>query len=149
MDYILRSGDLENNLNIAQLQRKFNLVFLEYKPRHTYFFSSDIHYSFPINRAGIIALLTFRKSSGIIRKDGEYKKDDSEHLWHLRSGYLGSDALKHLIQMVRGVKINGIKRIKCEHCVQAHITQKRNYRESDHLSLCPFYRIIWDHFEYE
>ena len=38
-------------------------------------------------------------------------------IWHHRLGHLGPDALKHLVNEAKGIKIKGVSTHKCSHCV--------------------------------
>lgn len=144
LDCSLRYGTLEKSVVLKHLERRHNLVFLEYKPLSTY---TSVHSVIPMSDAGIIAstLLApaWRRSAQPLPT-----REDSEQLWHLRSGHLGPDALRALVWAARGVRINGTQRIKCEHCATAHATQVISRRASEDRARRPFWRISWDLFDF-
>ncbi|KAM3509956.1 hypothetical protein MY10362_000299 [Beauveria mimosiformis] len=72
---------------------------------------------------------------------------DEEAKWHLRSGHLGEQALKHLAR-VRNAEINGTKRLKCEVCARVYAKQVISRRPSERPSPRPFWRLSWDLMQY-
>lgn len=144
LDCTLRYGALDKSVVVKQLVRRHNLVFLEYKPLSTY--TSD-QMVIPTSDAGIVThtmlAATWKKSAQPLPT-----REDSEHLWHLRSGHLGPEALKAMVWAVRGVKINGTQRVKCEHCAMAHASRVISRRVSEDRSPRPFWRINWDLFDF-
>lgn len=143
LDSSLRFGTLEKNVILAQLERHHNLIFIGYKPLSTY---SGV----PSSNAGILLLpVTIPKYSKLrYSRTQKQEREDSEHLWHLRSGHLGPDALKALVFRARGVLINGTRRIRCSDCATAHARQVISRRASEHVSKRPFWRISWDLFDF-
>ncbi len=49
-------------------------------------------------------------------------REDSEALWHARSGYLAVEALQTLVYNVKGVWIKGTAQVKCTRCAQTHVS---------------------------
>lgn len=144
LDCSLRYGPLERSVVVKQLERRHNLVFIEYKPLSTYSSRQNV---ILVSDAG---LLPSTLLAPIWRRSAQPlpTREDSEQLWHLRSGHLGPDALRALVWAARGVRINGTTRIRCEHCARAHATQVVSRRASEDRAPRPFWRISWDLFDF-
>ena len=128
LDSSLRVGyieDLNRSVVCATLKRAHNLTFFEYKP---------LPYYPPILNA-----VTKRSHES-------YPRRSTEHLWHARSGHLGAEALRALVQKARGVQINGTLRRDCEVCATTHAEQVISRRKREKPAR-PFWRIGWDLFD--
>lgn len=75
-------------------------------------------------------------------------REDTEELWHARAGHLSSEATEQLVWSAKGVRINGIRRRDCESCALAHAEKVVSRRTSPTRSTRPFWRILWDLFDY-
>jgi hypothetical protein len=75
-------------------------------------------------------------------------RKDEEYIWHLRSGHLGEQALRHLAKNTRGAQISGTKRIKCEVCAQVYAKKVVSRRPPRMPAQRPFWRISWDVMHY-
>ena len=139
-DCTLKYGEPSNSVVIKKLERRFQLVFVEYKRLSSY---SPAPHSVTLICATLRSL-PFRRSS-----DSPRPREDSEHLWHARAGHLGQDALRALVFQARGVRINGTRRIECEHCSTAHAKQIISRRASERISPRPFWRVTWDLFDFK
>lgn len=172
LDTTLRYGTLADNVVLAKLERRHNLVFLEYKPLTTY--PSD---ALIFSAAGIMLLPVtvpsthkshsevrhrMSKDSGVrfkshvkarrarVRhsKAPRPEREDSEHSWHLRTGCHGADSVRAGVFRAVGVRINGTKRIDCSHCATTHSTRVVSRRTSERRSRRPFWRVSWDIFTF-
>jgi len=134
---------MDNSVVLAQLQRKENLVFLQYKPLSSYSFSKEL----PISLASIVNLAPVltpqEEDEGVPIQLGKVRSDSAE-LWHARTGHLGPDALRALVWSARGVSIKGPTRVKCEVCAMAHAGKEISRAKSENFSPRPF----WDLFDY-
>ncbi|KAL9561819.1 hypothetical protein ACKAV7_014081 [Fusarium commune] len=156
-DCSLRWGSPQESVVLIQLQRKYNVLVLQFKPVSAYS---------PIDRPmleGVIPIsnevVLWRDSASVMQffasrawrssRDTRKPRDDHESLWHLRAGHLGKEALQKLVKHARNVRINGIARINCETCARTYATQVISRRPSDERSPRPFWRIHWDLQEYE
>jgi hypothetical protein len=78
---------------LMQLEYRFNLVFLKYKPLSTY---SNIPLEIPTSTGGILIFPIFEYSiRARYKRLREYLKprSDSEEKWHARAGHLAYKAL--------------------------------------------------------
>ncbi|TXB98079.1 hypothetical protein FocTR4_00017044 [Fusarium oxysporum f. sp. cubense] len=156
-DCSLRWGNPQESVVLIQLQRKYNVLILQFKPISAYS---------PIDRPmleGVIPIsnevVLWRDSASVMQffaarawrssRDTRKPRDDGEALWHLRAGHLGKEALQKLVKHARNVRITGIARINCETCARTYATQVISRRPSDERSPRPFWRIHWDLQEYE
>ena len=90
---------------LRKLTRKYNLVFIEFKPLLTY---SSILSDIPTSARGILMFLTLeRLVRKRFRRAHDYLKprSDLEEVWHVRAGHLGLKALRALVHSARNVKI--------------------------------------------
>lgn len=128
LDSSLRVGyidDLNGSVVCATLKRAHNLTFLEYKPLSYY--------------PPLLNVVTKRSYTS-------YPRSSEEHLWHSRSGHLGQEALRALVQKARGVRISGTLRKDCEVCAITHTEQVISRRKREKPAR-PFWRIGWDLFD--
>lgn len=147
-DCSLRQGEVELSLVVKSLERRSNLVFFEYKQLSSYPSSLPV---IPVSACEMIMANSDRRNHVKVfqrSREAQLPRTDSANLWHLRSGHLGQEALEQLVWSVRNVKIEGIKRAKCEHCAQAHASQVISRRASERKSMRPFWRIQWDLFDF-
>jgi hypothetical protein len=148
LDCSLRFGTERNSVTLMELTRKYNLVFIEFKPLSTYL---SVPSSIPTSAAGILMYPTMKRS---VRRGFQRSRDylkprtDSEELWHLRAGHLGQKCLRALVYTARNVKIEGISRIQCEHCAITHAKQVISRRPVERKSPRPFWRVFWDLFDF-
>jgi hypothetical protein len=122
-DLTIRLGTKEENIVLMQLERKFNLVFLQYKPMSTY---STAPFEIPTSAGGVLMFPTLERSIRTrYKRSREYLKprSDSEEKWHARAGHLAHEALQKLVDHARNVKIHGPTRLTCEYCAQAYARQ--------------------------
>jgi hypothetical protein len=147
-DCSLRSGMIDNNVEVLKLTRNAGVVFIEYKRFSSY---ASITSAIPQSPAGI---LIYPTQSRTIRsryrpsRDHAKPRTDSADIWHARAGHLGPKALQALVHSARNVKINGISRAQCESCSVAHAAQVISHRSPERKSPRPFFRIHWDLFDY-
>ncbi|KAI1523025.1 rve domain containing protein, partial [Pyrenophora tritici-repentis] len=126
-DWTIRSGDMEHSIILRKLHVAHNLVFIEYKP-----------FRYP----SVPPLVNS------VRRSAQPKlRSDDEFLWHQRSGHLGQKALQALAQAAQNVRIEGTRRLECEHCATTHATQVISRRPRER-SPRPFYRVSWDLFDF-
>ena len=138
LDCSLRFGTKRNSVTLIELTRKYNLVFIEFKPLSTYL---SVPSSIPTSAAGILMYLTIKRSvrRGFQRSCDYLKpRTDSEELWHLRAGHLGQKCLRALVYTAWNIKIEGISRIQCEHCAITHAKQVIFRRPVKRKSPCLF-----------
>ena len=164
LDCTLRVGTLQNNVLIAQLARKHNLAFLEYKELSScskvppmqvnafpnYVSEAGLPFEIPSNTFPWMfpTLDNNKKQSFRTTRDYLQPRSDSDHIWHQRAGHLGPEALRKLVEHARNVKIQGVSRLKCEHCAITHAQQVISRRAPERKSPRPFWRIQWDLFDY-
>lgn len=151
LDCSLRKGDLNKSVKVKQLQRALNLVFFEYNPRSLCF---EFPRCVPVSPAGIVELGKEMTKLPLLLASSRRSarplppREGTSEVWHLRAGHLGADAMEHLEANGRMVKIKGIPRIKCEKCSTTHASQVVSRRTSEGSSQRPFWRILWDLFEF-
>ena len=144
----LRYGDEGSSVEVAKLTRKHNLIFIELKSLSTYLSILSV---IPTSAAGILMSPTMKRS---IRHSFRRSRDclkprrDSEELWHARAGHLGRKALRALVHAARNVEIEGISRIECEHCSKAYGKSVVSRRAPERRSPRPFWRVLWDLFDF-
>ena len=146
-DETLRYGAEGNHVVFMNLKRMYNLTVAEYK-------SVDRSY-FYLPRANTFVLAAMQSSKGQPRRQRRTNRDpkpprcDTAELWHLRAGHLGPEALEHLVENARNVKIKGIPRSKCTACGVATAHHVVSRRPSDNRSTTPYYRVCLDLFEHD
>lgn len=133
LDGTLRCGTLGNNIVLAKLVNNFNLSFLEYKTDSSYFDTPNMIKKIPV---GIMVLPVINDgiTTGIPRvfrpsQDAHPARVDTEDLWLLRAGHLGSEALCAMTYRARGIRLEGTPRLMCEFCVQLYAKQVISKRE--------------------
>lgn len=145
-DCTLRTGELENSVLLQQLERKGNLVFLEYKPLYT-----SCHASQSISRstAGTVRSFAAMRRAAADEKPNErvITRIDTGEMWHARAGHLGPEALEKLVRMAKGVSIKGPSHLECEVCAKT-LAKRIISRRPTERAARPFYRILWDVFIY-
>lgn len=129
LDATLRVGTLEQSVVLATLVRKHNLTFFEYKPLTLY--------------PTVMSVISNHQT---LRSWSTHPREDSEDVWHARSGHLGPVALRALVKHARNVRIKGTARLKCEHCATTHAKQAISRRPRER-SPRPYWRISWDLFD--
>ena len=140
-DNSLYTGDHKAPTLLSKLETRHNLLILEYKPLLS---CSIVPSSFALLHSGDRPYRKhFRRS-----RDEALPRSDSEELWHLRAGHLGPAALRALVRNARNVEIKGIARINCEYCARAYATQVISRTPSERSSKRPFWRVLWDLFDY-
>lgn len=147
-DGTLRVGDEHESEIMLYTKRIHNIVFLEYKPLSTY---SNALFKIPTSAKGVLIYPTLeRKVRESYRRSRRYlqPRSDDEERWHARAGHLGSQALQKLVSHARNVRIAGPSRVTCEHCAQAYARQVVSRRAPERQSPRPFWRILWDLFDY-
>ncbi|KAG5970548.1 hypothetical protein E4U56_007607 [Claviceps arundinis] len=87
------------SLILAQLVRKFNIIFLQYNPVSTCYQFGP----WPVN------MINAHSEPAYIRDRiqhiyAQHPRTDTEELWHLRSSHLGKEALRRLVKHARGLK---------------------------------------------
>lgn len=155
-DCSLRYGDMGNSVTLAKLTRRHNLVFLEYKPLSQYsdrslvVLSHQVPEVIPVSAAGLIAAGSYTRAFFKPTVDPPKPRADTARLWHLRTGHLGPRALQALAYRGRNVQFadKAIARIECEACARTYASQKISRRPSENKSARPFWRILWDLFDY-
>ena len=147
LDTTLRRGPLGSSTVICELTREHNITFLQYKPLYTYEASQLVNVSIACTVINAVFKVGIRRKREHV-PGYVTTREDSEELWHLRSGHLGPLALQALVKHARGVKITGTKRIECEKCSVAHASQLISRKRSERRSPRPFWRISWDLFDY-
>ncbi|KAK6579764.1 hypothetical protein PZA11_008000 [Diplocarpon coronariae] len=147
VDLTLRSGSIGDSVKRAQLERRHNLVFFEYKPVNYLDLPNMLQRDFS-------ALMAFPTAETTLhnRFQSSYAptrvRDDDAYTWHLRAGHLGAEALQALVKCARGVKIRGIQRLECPACAVASARQVIPRATSENRSPRPFFRISWDLFDF-
>jgi len=146
IDCSLRWGELSNSIVMKQLERRANLVFFEYKHRSY----SSVPLCIPSSSTTLMFPTLNRQINRAYRKTYDYAKPrtDTEEKWHARAGHLGPEALRALVWSARNVRIEGTARLKCEHCATTHTKQIISRRSSENRSPRPFWRIMWDLFDF-
>jgi hypothetical protein len=147
-DGTLRFGDEHESTVLLNTTRLYNVVFIEYKPLSTY---SNAPSVIPTSAGGVLVYPTLeRKVKESFRRSRKYlqPRSDTEERWHARAGHLGSQALQKLVHHVRNVQITGPSRVTCVHCAQSYARQVISRRVSERRSPRPFWRIVWDLFDY-
>jgi hypothetical protein len=146
-DATLRFGPVEESIVVRELERKFNIVFFEYKPLSNYL---KLPHEVPISAPVLVYPALERQLHSRFRKSRDYLKPrtDSEDVWHARAGHLGPEALRALVDHARNVKISGIPRVKCSFCATTHAKQVVSRRTSERKSPRPFFRVSWDLFDF-
>jgi hypothetical protein len=127
LDDTLRYGGLEDRLIVMRLHPEFNLLFIEFKKSLSYQ---------PCNK-----LVNATRQSTVPQV-----RSGNENVWHQRAGHLGKVAIEALALAAQNVRIEGTRRIECDHCSTAHATQVISRRPRER-SPRPFYRISWDLFD--
>ena len=138
-DCSLRYGDALENVVLKKLERKFNLVFIEFKE-----LSSCLNSPFEIPSLGTLMYPTIQKTvKRLFRSSRDYLKPrtDTEEKWHARAGHLGPKALKRLVKNARNMIIQGTSRKKCKYCAVTYATQVISRRPPEKSSLRPFWRV--------
>jgi hypothetical protein len=110
-------------VTLIELTRKYNLVFIEFKPLSTYL---SVSLSIPTSAASILIYLTIKRlvKRGFQRFYNYLKpRTNSEELWHLQAGHLGQKCLRALVYTAQNIKIKRISRIQCKHCTITHAKQ--------------------------
>jgi hypothetical protein len=122
-------------------------VFLEYKPLSTY---SNASSTVPTSTSVLVYPTLERKVRESFRRSRRYlqPRSDTEERWHARAGYLGPQALQKLVHHVRNVIITGPSRVTCEYCALAYAKQVISRRATKRRSPRPFWRVVWDLFDY-
>ncbi|KAF7543855.1 hypothetical protein G7046_g9919 [Stylonectria norvegica] len=153
-DCSLRTGAPEESVFLRQLTRDFNVCFLEYKPLSTCSVtSSDVRLReiIPISNAGIQMSVSAwehnlkpKAKPHRPSRDPPRPRTDSEHLWHLRAGHLGKDALRELARHARYVRFSGLTSEHCEICATTYTHQVISRRTSEQRAIRPFQRVLWD-----
>jgi hypothetical protein len=149
LDCTLRFGNLESNVVLRTLERRFRLVVLEYIPLSFYL---SVPATVPTSAAGVLMFPTMNRAvRKSYRRSYDYLKprSDTENIWHLRAGHLGPKALEALVYTVRNVYIKGVPRLQCKDCATTHAKQVISKRQPERKSPRPFYRCAWDLFDYE
>ncbi|RYC53684.1 hypothetical protein CHU98_g12525, partial [Xylaria longipes] len=153
LDCSLRYGSLQASVLMKELTRKHNLVFLEYSPIALYPSGSLVIDTNKMPReilssaAGLIASM-HKERPWRPSVDQPKPREDTEEVWHMRSGHLGPRALRALVEHVRGVKIKGTERVKCESCARTHASRVISQKVSERRAVRPFWRANWDLFDY-
>ncbi|KAI8669967.1 hypothetical protein NCS56_00800300 [Fusarium sp. Ph1] len=152
-DCSLRWGPPEQSVVMAQLQRRYNLTFFQYKPPSSCSSEPDpVHENaLPSNNEAIFTVVSSARRFRRFRPSREPPRPrlDSENLWHLRTGHLGKAATEQLIHKARNVRIKGVTRLECESCALTYAQQVVSRRPSEHRSPRPFWRVLWDLQDYE
>jgi hypothetical protein len=146
-DATLRFGPVEESVVVRELERKFNIVFFEYKPLSNYL---KLPHEVPISAPVLVYPALERELHRRFRRSRDYLKPriDSEDVWHARAGHLGPEALRALVQHARNVHISGTPRLKCSFCATTHAKQVVSRRTSERKSPRPFFRVSWDLFDF-
>jgi hypothetical protein len=90
---IIRLGDYKENIVLIQLEYRFNLVFLKYKPLSIYF---NVLLEIPTSTSSILIFpILERLIRTRYKRLREYlkPKSNSEEKWHIRAGHLAYKAL--------------------------------------------------------
>jgi hypothetical protein len=132
-DCSLNYGEPGDSVMVKKLERRFQLVFMEYKPLNS---CSPAPQSLTLLCAMLKSPRPHRPT-----RDTPKPREDSEHLWHLRAGHLGPRALQALVYNARNVRISGTKRIDCKHCSVTHAKQVISRKASERSSPRPFWRV--------
>jgi hypothetical protein len=139
---------LDLSIVVADLERKFNLVFLQFKKPSTYY--QSVLSSVPVNHSIMIYPILSCKIRHLFRKSKNPTppREDSINRWHDRAGHLGQKALEKLVYSARGVRIKGLQRIDYEDCTRVHAKQIIKRSSGDRPSPRPFHKIAWDLFDF-
>ena len=146
LDCSLKFGSLNSHVTLLSMERRFNLVFLEYKPFSTYLSSPPI-----LNYGTILSFPTYKRSlNATFRRSRDYLKPrtDTADLWHKRAGHPSPKVLEKIVQSARNVIIEGIPTVRCESCALASAKQVISRREPHFKSPRPFWRVFWDLFDF-
>jgi len=132
---------------VKQLERRYNLVFLEYKPLDHYPLSKSVIPS--SNKGMIFADPNSLFGKKLVRRPSRQPippREGNRDLWHLRTGHISSEALQALLISGRGVKISQSSLPKCKHYELTEATKVVSRRPSERKAPRPFFRIYWDLF---
>jgi hypothetical protein len=111
LDCLLCFRTKKNSVTLIKLTRKYNLVFIEFKPLFTYL---SVLLNISTSAADILIYLTIKR---LVKKGFQRSRDylklrtNSEELWHLQAGHLGQKCLCVLIYTAQNIKIERISRI--------------------------------------
>jgi hypothetical protein len=148
LDCSLKYGTEGESITMMKLQRRFNLVFIQFKALSTYL---SVPSHIPTSAGGIIMYPTMERTvRKVYRRSRQPLKPrrDTEDVWHARAGHLGPRALRALVHAARNVAIEGIPRLQCEHCATAHAANVVSRRAPERKSPRPYYRCAWDLFDF-
>jgi len=106
-DLTLRYGTPECSKIMRKLVRHCNIIFFEYKPLSSYLQFNPVPLSEPQVACMLGPIIMAFTSRGVRPRLYNYPREDTIALWYLRSGYLGRDAFRHLVERAKGVKIRG------------------------------------------
>nr|CEG03241.1 unnamed protein product [Fusarium acuminatum CS5907] len=154
-DKTLRWGPINASIVLAQLEMKYKLTILQYKPIRTCLPAPEQENPFP--KLSVVYKYPFFVMAVMENKPRRHRRSidpplpraDTAYLWHIRAGHLGKDALERLVSKARGVKIKGISRIECETCATTYARRVVSRRSSERRSPRPFWRVHWDLQDYE
>lgn len=145
---MLRFGPLKNNVKVKQLIRRHNLVFIEYQPLSLYSEFPSLQRSIPVSSSGILLVQVTLRGGARSTRHPLPLREAEENRWHDRAGHLGQEAIRALAWRAKNVRIRGLPRIKCEACSVAVPVQDISHRPPHLRSFRPFWRILWDLFDY-
>lgn len=151
LDCIIRMGSRENNILLCRLERRNNIIFLQYKTPVNYL---RVPFTLFVSFAGIISseaisgwikIPRMQKGSSMGIYD---EKEDNLLIWYRRAGHLGPETLNALVQRAKGVKIKRPAFLECDTCAQIYgkTVVSRRLREEPYR---PYYIIYFNLFHFE
>lgn len=127
-DHTLRYGDVDNSRVILQLQKRFGLVIVQYKPTARNYLHDTV-------------LVTYLRRRRIRPSREIAPKTDEASLWHARAFHTGPDILDHLTRHAIGVRIRCPTTVQCEACALAKARTAVSRSPKTDVSRQPLWRI--------
>ena len=141
-DHTLNIGSKNRSVVVRKLKVVANLSFLEYTPLYQY---SEVP---PATSGTVRSFASQRRApTGEEQVRRPIVRKDSEALWHARTGHLGVTALRKIPERGQNVAITGEPMETCEICRLAHASRVASRRPTERAPR-PFYKVLWDLFDY-
>ena len=141
-DHTLNIGPKGKSVVVRQLKVVANLSFLEYTPLYQY------PQVLPAPTETVRSFVSQRRApTGEEQVRRPIVRKDSEALWHARTGHLGVTALRKIPERGQNVALVGEPMETCEICRLAHAKRAVSRRPTERAPR-PFYKVLWDLFDY-
>ena len=146
LNYSLKFRSLNTHITLLLIERRFNLVFLEYKPFSTYLSSLPI-----LNYRIILLFPIYKRSLNVMfHRSWDYLKPRTNiaDLQYKQVGYPSPKVLEKIVRLARNIIIEGILIVRYESYTLALAKQVISYRELYFKSPRLFQRVFQDLFDF-